>query len=157
MSPGAASEEQARAERFVRRGELAAALEVYDALAKANPADAAIAQRLAQLKENLQPLELQHPKANLREARAPTETPEQEGERLFSIGDYAGAAAAYRRALQLRPDSGLIRERLGEIFELAKQAAPARPAPPAARAPGDLPGMLESLLQRIAERRRAAR
>jgi hypothetical protein len=131
----------ARAERSMRRGDLAEATRLFELVATRFPGDGAAAARLSQLRENLQPLELMHPKARLAAAEAPTGlTHEQEGERLFGEGDFAGAAAAYRKALEQHPDSELIRERLMELFALAKGSAPG---------PEDL---LRGLLSRIRDR-----
>ena len=149
------SELAARAERAVRRGEMAEAVELYEQLAQQSPGDAAIAERLANLREALQPMELQRAGTSARDASGPhlrPLTPEQEGERLFALGDYAGAAAAYRRALKEKPDSDLIQERLLELFRLA-QSAP-RHSPTDASLPRAPEPMLKALLDRIAARKR---
>ncbi|NMO23203.1 tetratricopeptide repeat protein, partial [Pyxidicoccus fallax] len=82
-------------------------------------------------------------------------SPAQEGERLFALGDYAGAAAAYRRALQERPDSELLKERLIELYRLAREMplhSPTDKALPKETAP-----RLQALLDRVAARRRLKR
>jgi hypothetical protein len=79
-------------------------------------------------------------------------SPVAEGERLFALGDYAGAAAAYRRALHERPNSELIRERLEEIFRLAR-ALPAH-SPTDRKLPRQPEPLLNALLDRLAARRR---
>jgi tetratricopeptide (TPR) repeat protein len=158
MTPEARAEMQARAERALRRGELAEAVGLYETLARAFPSDEALAQKLALLRESLQPMELQSPKARpAREERLPQgpSSPVQEGERLFALGDYAGAAAAYRRALQERPDSELIKERLVELYRLAT-IAPAH-SPTDRALPKEPEHRLQALLDRLAARRRIKR
>src|SRR4029079_13138937 len=81
------------------------------------PEDESLSLRLSNVREMLQPQELQTLRA-LQASAQPEAipprpySPRTAGERLFVLGDYAGAAAAYRRALQERPDNELIRERL---------------------------------------------
>ena len=156
MTTDERAELEARADRFTRRGELGQALALLEAIARAFPRDEALRAHIADLAGSLQPTELHNPKANLAEPR-PTasrpSTPEQEGERLFAIGDYAGAAAAYRRALRDKPDSALVRERLEELYHLAR-AAP-RHSPTDTVLPADPENLLSALLDRIAARRRA--
>jgi tetratricopeptide (TPR) repeat protein len=158
MTPEARAEMQARAERALRRGELAEAVGLYEQLAQAFPEDQALAQKLALLRESLQPMELQKSRpAPNREApltQGPS-SPVQEGERLFALGDYAGAAAAYRRALQERPDSELIQERLLELYRLAT-ASPVN-SPTDRALPKKPEDRLQALLDRLAARRRLKR
>jgi len=151
---------EASADRARRRGEMAEAVRLYRALQQAFPQDAALGEKLARLEENLQPMELTSAKAprpeDARAGGSPLPlTPEQEGERLFQLGDYAGAAIAYRRALAHKPDSPLVQERLMELVALAQtaprhsptdQALPDRPEP-----------LLQALLDRIAARKRVLR
>jgi tetratricopeptide (TPR) repeat protein len=160
MTPETRAELQARAERAKRRGELAEAVSLYETLARAFPEDEALAQKLALLRESLQPMELQalqRPRPPAHEERpslAPS-SPVQEGERLFALGDYAGAAAAYRRALQERPDSELIKERLVELYRLATTAPVHSPTDQAL--PKEPEPLLHALLDRLAARRRLKR
>jgi tetratricopeptide (TPR) repeat protein len=135
---------EGRADRALRRGELAGAMALYQQLAAAFPDDAAFERKLSQLRENLQPSELHSAKSNFKDAGT-TEvvSHEAEGERLFALGDHAGAISAYRRALEKKPGSELIQERLIELFRLVK-----RPS-----APRDRAGLLQDLLDRIASRR----
>lgn len=135
---------------------MAEAVGILRVLVQAFPDDEALSRRLVDLAEALQPSELTHPKAQAGgggggpNAGSP-DSPEQEGERLFGEGDYAGAIAAYRRALQLRPDSELVRERLEELFTLART----RPVqPPAPRHRPGTADFLKGLLERVAARRR---
>lgn len=148
---------EARADRCVRRGELGEALQLLGTIARAFPNDGVLRARIDDLSGSLQPAELTSPKASLADphpssARAPS-TPQAEGERLFALGDYAGAAAAYRRALRDKPDNALIRERLEELYHLAR-AAP-RHSPTDSALPADPERLLSALLDRIAARRRA--
>lgn len=150
---------QGRAERALRRGELAEAVGLYTTLVQQFPQDEALAQKLALLRESLQPMELHSPKASPpKEERLPLgpSSPIQEGERLFALGDYAGAAAAYRRALQERPDNELIKERLFELYHLA-QATPQRASPTDKALPKEPVHRLNALLDRVAARRRLKR
>ena len=133
---------------------MAEALGYLEQVARAFPGDEGLSARLGQLKESLQPMELQSAKTRfdvVRGGPAPS-SPEQEGERLFALGDYAGAMAAYRRALKEKPNSDLIKERLVELFQLA-QAAP-RHAPTDTALPKKPEDMLSALLDRIAARRK---
>ncbi len=146
---------------------MAEAVAVLRGLLQQFPDDQALAQRLMDLAETLQPSELQHPKAraasSLDDADAGStggsrETPEQAGERLFALGDHAGAMAAYRQALQQRPDSELVRERLEEIFRVAQSAPSTKPVSlpprPQVASRGSAEALLKSLLERVAARRR---
>lgn len=172
------SQIESKAERALRRGELAEAVGMFESLVAAHPEDQALGLRLAQLRESLQPMELQNPKSRGEPAKLLQQalTPEQDGERLFAEGDYVGAAAAYRRALKDRPDSELLKERLVEIFQLAQSVTPgpsrghgdAPTKPRAANATSSSAGgeraaasgrpedVLKSLLARIESRRRAS-
>jgi hypothetical protein len=101
---------QARAGRALRRRELAEAVGLYKQLSQAFPEEQALAEKLALLRESLQPMALQKCRAPASREQPPPlgpSSPVQEGERLFALGDYAGAAA-YHRALQERPDNGSI-------------------------------------------------
>ncbi len=150
---------------------MAGALALFQQVAQAFPEDPAVSRRIATLSDSLQPAELLNPKARTTDPlqSASAVTPEQEGERLFALGDHAGAMAAYRQALRERPDNALIRERLEELFRLAQSSPPntqaqGSPAAPADSAPapasGDAPlpadpaARLSALLGRIAARRR---
>src|SRR5438093_10309963 len=128
MTPEQRAEVESRADRALRRGELSEALALYQSVAGAFPGDAEVEGKIAHVKENLQDGELFSAKANFKEGKPTAQTPEQEGERLFAAGDYPGAIAAYRKALGEKPDSELIRERLAEIFRLARPAAATAPA-----------------------------
>lgn len=144
---------EARAERCLRRGEMSEALSLYRQLVAELPGDAALKAKLAHLEESVDPRELHSGALPPTEAKhAPATTPEQEGERLFALGDFAGAAAAYRRALNEKPDSELIKERLIELFRLA-QTAP-RHSPTDSALPEDPESKLRALLDRISARKK---
>lgn len=156
IAPAVRQEMETRAERALRRGELAEAVGLLEELAREFPSDAALAARIAQLRESADPRELtgRGPRtpepAHHHDPRGAS--PEQEGERLFSLGDFGGAAAAYRRALKEKPDSELIRERLFELFRLA-QSAP-RHSPTDSALPAGREALLRALLDRISARKR---
>ncbi|MBL8954166.1 MAG: tetratricopeptide repeat protein [Myxococcaceae bacterium] len=164
MTPDERTEAEARADRALRRGELSTALELFTAIAAAYPGDAVVQQKLKRIRENLQPMELSHAKTRVPLEQAPPPTNSiQSAEALAARGDYAGAIALYRKALEKRPDSDLIRERLAELFQIAQSMAPraspipppARAAPkPAAQAPVSTARMLSDLLDQISRRRR---
>jgi len=161
MKPEARAEMVAHAERALRRGELNKALGLYEALCRAFPEDEALALKLANLRETLQPHELQALQS-LQASAVPEaipqgpSTPVTEGERLFFLGDYVGAAAAYRRALQEQPDNELFRERLVELYRLAR-SLPVSPSPTDRQLPRQAEPLLHALLDRLAARRRLKR
>ena len=166
MTPEQRAETEAKADRFLRRGELADAAVLYEQILSAFPGDPAVESKLENLRDSLNPSELHAAKqrqAAPQKAKAQPKalTPEQEGEEFFAQGDYVNAAAAYRRALKEKPDNELLKERLVEIFSLAQAQNPgARPSKPALRVapppPQDPEDVLKSLLGRIAERKRSA-
>ncbi len=150
MDPEQRAHLEQQIERAVRRGELADAIEHLRTLASAFPDEAAIADKLRQLEETLQPAELMSAKANVRwDSPLPTLSPVDAAERLAAKGDYAGAIAAYRKVLAGQPGSDLVKERLAELFALAQARAPKRPVPPK-----DKTLVLSELLARIDARRR---
>jgi len=163
VTPEERSQIESAADRARRRGEMAEAVRLYRSLLAAFPQDAALREKLSLLEENLQPMELTSAKAPRPDALTPGAgmpaavplTPEQEGERLFHLGDYAGAAAAYRRALATKPDSPLIQERLVELIALA-QSSP-RHSPTDRALPQRPELLLRALLDRIAARKRVPR
>jgi tetratricopeptide (TPR) repeat protein len=162
MNPEARAEMVAHAERALRRGELSEAVSLYESLCRAFPEDPGLALKLTNLREMLQPQELQVLQALRASAIAEPEpvpqgpsTPVTEGERLFVLGDYVGAAAAYRRALQEQPQSELLRERLVEVYRLAR-ALPVH-SPTDRELPRQAEPLLNALLDRLAARRRLKR
>jgi tetratricopeptide (TPR) repeat protein len=172
MNPDERTEAEVRADRALRRGELSSALSLYQAISDAFPKDEVIAQKLKRIRETLQPQELSHAKT-----RAPAEAPAtpagsvEAAEALAAKGDYAQAIAIYRRAVEQRPNSDLLKERLAELFQLAQAVAPRttargaladRSAPPpsgntenaAPDVPVSSPRLLSDLLDQIRRRRR---
>lgn len=171
MTPDELQAQEAQADRFVRRGELLQALTLYRQLVAAQPERQDLQQRMRQLAESMDPAELRAAAPPPQElAGGPGATPEEEGERLFQQGDFAGAAAAYRRALEAKPASELIQQRLLELIQLAqaergraptaRAALASAPTPgPAQRSPGPprrpegTDQWLRGLLERISERK----
>jgi tetratricopeptide (TPR) repeat protein len=172
----------AQAERFVRRGDLLTALEIYDRLLDQSPDDPQLIARKEAIGSMLQPSELlraraakEKPEDEVRPEEEPALTLEMEGERLANAGRFAAAAERYEEALRLNPDNELLRERLTELRSLAPPETVAREAEPVAEpvaapvavaesAPepmrdGELPedpqDRLQALLQRITQNRRA--
>ena len=145
---------EAEADRCRRRGAFAEAVDRYRQLTEAFPENAIFPQKLAGVTESLQPLELQHPKAAAAASHAapsPLSTSEEEGERRALAGDLRGALTAYREALRARPDNALVQERLAQLFEQLRAAPP----PPIAAAPEcTTEETLQTLLERLRERRR---
>lgn len=156
MNDASVQELVSRGERALRRGEMSEALRLFEEALRAAPGDEGILRKLANVRENLQPSELQSvmftPPPPPAELSTRAMSPEQEGERLFALGDYVGAAAAYRRALRDKPDSELIRERLVELFNLAQAAPRARPTEQ--KLPQRPEEKLQALLDRIASRKK---
>jgi len=129
LSPDERTEAEVRADRALRRGELSTALSLYQAIATAFPTDEVVQLKVRRIRENLQPMELSHAKTRVPLDQSPPPTNSiQSAEALAARGDYAGAIALYRKALEKRPDSDLIRERLAELFQIAQSMAP-RPSP----------------------------
>jgi tetratricopeptide (TPR) repeat protein len=151
MTPDERRTLEATADRHLRRGELRDALALFRQLAQAFPDDAALARRLAQVEENLQPAELTHARAAFR-PEVGTQSPTHEAEALAARGDFAAAITIYRKLLEQNPAAELVRERLAELFQLAQARTPARPSAPSA--PRNPQRELERLLERIASRRR---
>lgn len=148
MSPDERTTLEARAERCLRRGELTEAFGIFRQLTTAFPDDDALQRHVADLEGSLQPAELMNSRANFktdRDAQSPTEKAEQ----LAAAGDYAGAIAAYRKLLTERPDNELVKERLAELFTLARAAAPRPSAPTRHRE-----AVLGELLSRIGARKK---
>ncbi len=143
---------EAKGDRAMRRGELSAALGYFQQLVVAFPNDRTLAEKLSNLRENLQPMELTSAKSRfVPDPSAPrpgTSSPLDAAEALAARGDYAGAIAAYRQALAAKPDSQLLKERLAELFNLM-QSQPPRKAPLRTAE-----SLMEQWLERIAARRK---
>ncbi len=149
MTADERSQHEARADRAVKRGEMAEALEALRRLRAAFPDDARYAERLQEIETSVAPGELTRPRPN----DAAT-TRQAEAEALLSEGDPVGALNLYRQLVAEQSGNELFRERLAEIFDLVSARRPSgRPgagAPREARA-----AALEELLGRVLRRRRS--
>jgi tetratricopeptide (TPR) repeat protein len=147
MAESAAELEQ-RAERAVRRGELLAALQLFQELTAREPGDGRVRQRMESVRALLQPSELtdrrrpELEEAEPRPAAAGTLTDAEQGELQASAGRFIEALRCYERAVAAAPDNELLRERLGELRELAPPgdradlgSAEQLPAPASAHGP----------------------
>lgn len=147
MSPLERQAHESRAERALKRGELAAALDELRALAAAFPDDPGLAARLAQLEANVSPQDLTARAPISSEPSGVFASPMHEAEARAARGDFAGAIALYRRLLSDKPQLELVKERLAELFQLAQ-------ASEAPRQSVSREQVLEHLLGRISSRRR---
>jgi tetratricopeptide (TPR) repeat protein len=146
MAESAAELEQ-RAERAVRRGELLAALQLFEELIVREPRDQRVRQRMESVRALLQPAELSdRPRPEPEEAEprpaAGTHSDAEQGELHASAGRFVEALRCYERATGAAPENELLRERLEELRELTPPGARADlasaehlPAPPSAHAP----------------------
>src|SRR5262247_2239954 len=111
--PESAAEMEQRAERAVRRGELHAALELFDHLIALAPGDERIRQRREAVRALLQPAELSNgnPPEPDEPERAPaadgTLTDAEQGELHASAGRFVEALHCYERALAAAPENQL--------------------------------------------------
>jgi tetratricopeptide (TPR) repeat protein len=122
--PESAVELEQRAERAVRRGELLAALQLFEELIAREPAEERVRQRMESVRALLQPAELQDrsaPEPDEPEPRpaAGMLTDAERGELHASAGRFAEALRCYERAVSAAPDNELLHERLVELRELA--------------------------------------
>ena len=140
----APSELEQRAERAVRRGDLLAALELYETLLAEQPDDERVRTRIESVRALLQPSELldrrrSEPEEVEEKPRAESLSDAELGELHAAAGRFVEALRSYERALEVAPDNELLRERLEELRELAppgdradldnaERLAPARPA-----------------------------
>ena len=148
MTPVERSTLESQVERHVRRGELSEAWAALAKLSAAFPEDTALAERLAQLEQGLDPAERRRVAMTRSEPTAKHKTPMHEAEALAAAGKYKEAITIYRALLASRPDWDLVKERLAELFQLAQVAAPHRQ-------PVNREKVLEHLLERISTRKRA--
>src|SRR5436190_9320885 len=124
-----ADELEQRAERAVRRGELLAALELYEAYLAEHPEEERVRGRMEAVRALLQPSELvsrrrADPEEPADPAAAPVSDAEQ-GEVHASSGRFAEAAESYERAAAANPANLLLKERLEELRALAHPAGKA--------------------------------
>jgi tetratricopeptide (TPR) repeat protein len=123
--PESAAELEQRAERAVRRGELLAALQLFEELIVRQPHDDRVRQRMESVRALLQPAELsdrrrsEPEEAEPRPPAAGTLTDAEQGELHAGAGRFVEALRCYERALAQSPDNELLRERLDELRELA--------------------------------------
>lgn len=149
MTPVERSTLEAQVERHVRRGELAEAFAALQRLCAAFPEDAALADRLEQVEQGLDPSERRRAALARVETTGSFKSPMHEAEAHAAAGRYKDAITIYRGLLAERPEWDLVKERLAELFQLAQVAAPQR------RQPVNREGLLQHLLDRISARKRA--
>jgi tetratricopeptide (TPR) repeat protein len=149
--PESAAELEQWAERAVRRGELHAALQLFEQLIALAPDDGRVRQRMESVRALLQPAELSNgrrPEPDEAEPGPPagTLTDAEQGELHASAGRFAEALRCYERALAAAPENELVRERLEELRELAPPgvradlgSAEQLPAPASAHGPPRAP------------------
>ena len=147
MTPVERSTLETQVERHVRRGELPEAWAALQQLCSAFPEDAALAARLHQLEQGLDPAERRRVATAKVESTGSHKSPMHEAEALAAAGRYKDAITIYRALLVQRPDWELVKERLAELFQLAQVAEPHRQPVNRAR-------LLEHLLERISSRKR---
>jgi len=138
-----------RAERAVRRGELLAALELFEAHLAQQPDDERVRTRMEAVRALLQPSELvSRRRVDPEEPGAPAApiSDAERGEVFASSARFPEAAQAYERAVAANPENQLLRERLEELRVLASPAGRADLAaaeklddPPGAPANGSPP------------------
>ena len=118
------TELEQRAERAVRRGELLAALELFEAVQAQRPEDEQLRLRIEAVRALLQPSELVHRRRQEPELPPPQAseplTDAEQGELHAASGRFAEATQAYQGALEQNPGNELIRERLDELQKLAR-------------------------------------
>ena len=118
------AELEQKAERAVRRGELLAAIELFEAYLAQEPADERIRARMEAVRALLQPSELVSRRRQEPEEPEPRVAPvssAEVGEMHASAGRFAQAAEAYENALGADPGNNLLRERLTELRALVDQ------------------------------------
>ena len=139
---------ESQIERHVRRGQLSEAWAALEQLSNAFPDDLALAQRLGEMEQGLDPAERRRVAMSRVEPTGKHQkTPMLEAEALAAAGKYKEAITIYRKLLEQRPDWDLVSDRIAELFQLAQVAAPNRP-------PVNREGLLQHLLDRISSRRR---
>jgi tetratricopeptide (TPR) repeat protein len=122
------SELEQRAERAVRRGELLAAIEHFEAHLAQHPDDDRVRARMEAVRALLQPSEMvsrRRTEPEDAESGQSTATDAETGELYASSGRFAEAAKAYERAVAANPQNELLRERLEELRAMAVPSAKA--------------------------------
>lgn len=147
MTPEERQAVESQVERHLRRGELSEAWAKLERLVSECPDDPALAARLAQLEESLDPSERHRVALTRAEPTGGHKSPMHRAEALAAAGKYTEAIGIYRALLASRPDWDLVKERLAELFQLAQVAEPKR-------TPVNREGLLEHLLERISTRKR---
>ena len=146
MTPEDRAQLEAAIDRHLRRGELSEAWAALSKLSDAFPGDAASAARIKHLEESLEPSEWRK-MTMARVDRSALKTPMHLAEEAAAQGRFTEALELYPALLDLNPHQELIKERLAELYQLARVAAPKKPGV-------DRLGVLEHLLERISSRRR---
>lgn len=149
MSPDERATLEHQIERHLKRGEMGDAFAKVHQLADAFPDDIALAGRLVELENSLEPSERRALAAKRHESTGAHKSPVSQAEALAASGKYAEAITIYRQLLAARPEWDLVKERLTELFQLAQVASPLKPASGVNRE-----GVLEHLLDRINQRKR---
>ncbi len=122
------SELEQRAERAVRRGELLAAIEHFEAHLAQHPEDDRVRARMEAVRALLQPSEMVSRRRTEPDDAASGGTPASDaeiGEMHAGSGRFAEAAQAYERAVAANPGNELLRERLAELRGLVVPAGKA--------------------------------
>ena len=138
-------------ERHLKRGEMADAYAHLQRLADAFPDDIALAGRLVERENSMEPGERRAVAAKQQESTGAHTRPVSQAEALAASGKYAEAITISRQLLASRPEWELVKERLTELFELARVASPLKPSGQPNRE-----GVLEHLLDRINQRKRTS-
>lgn len=145
VTPEERAQLEAASERHLRRGELSEAWAALSKLSDALPGDEAIAARIKHLEDSLEPSEWR--KMTARPAPPAPRTPMHLAEEAAAQGRFTEALELYRALLDENPGQELLKERLAELYQLARVASPKKPRV-------DRLGVLEHLLERIASRKR---
>ncbi|MFT3708299.1 MAG: hypothetical protein QM817_11655 [Archangium sp.] len=149
MTPDERAALEQQIDRHVKRGEMGDAFAKVQKLADQFPDDIAIAGRLVELENSLEPSERRSFAAKRHESTGAHKSPVSQAEALAASGKYAEAITIYRQLLASRPEWDLVKERLAELFQLAQVATPARPSSESQKT-----SALEQLLDRINQRKR---
>lgn len=148
VTPEERAQLEAATERHLRRGELSEAWAALTKLSDAFPGDAAVAERIKHLEDSLEPSEWRKMTMTRPTTADAMKSPMHYAESLAAQGRYTEALELYRALLDENPHQELIKERLSELYQLARVASPKKQGV-------DRLGMLEHLLERISSRRRA--